>query len=69
MATDSAKPTAWLTSQEARKLLHISDCELMHLREAGRLRFKKQGNAFLYSARDVQDQSSSGYAKPGRHGA
>ena len=56
MANDSAKPTAWLSSQEARKQLRISSCELMHLREAGKLRFKKQGNAFLYSATDVERQ-------------
>jgi hypothetical protein len=42
----------WLTSAEARKLLKISTCDLAHLREAGRLRFTKQGNAYLYSAAD-----------------
>jgi hypothetical protein len=38
----------WLTSKETQKLLNISGCELMHLRESGKLTFKKQGNAFLY---------------------
>lgn len=31
-----------------KKLLKLSDCELMHLRTAGKLEFKKRGNAFLY---------------------
>jgi len=38
----------WLTSKEVQKLLKISSCELMHLRVSGKLKFKKQGNAFLY---------------------
>jgi len=40
--------TTWFTSKEAQNLLKISGCELMHLRESGKLTFKKQGNAFLY---------------------
>jgi hypothetical protein len=31
-----------------QKHLKVSGCELMHLREKGRLEFKKSGNAFLY---------------------
>ena len=31
MANDSTKASAWLTSQETRKQLRISSCELMHL--------------------------------------
>jgi hypothetical protein len=31
-----------------QKHLKVSGCELMHLRENGRLEFKKSGNAFLY---------------------
>lgn len=38
----------WLTSKETQKLLKISGCELMHLRECGKLKFKKQGNAYYY---------------------
>jgi hypothetical protein len=38
----------WLTSKEVQKLLKISGCDLMHLRVSGKLKFKKQGNAFLY---------------------
>lgn len=40
----------WLTSVEARGLLRVSTCQLAHLRNAGKLRFRKEGNAFLYSA-------------------
>ncbi|MBA6371512.1 MAG: hypothetical protein ACI89T_002086 [Cognaticolwellia sp.] len=38
----------WLTSKKTQKLLNISGCELMHLRENGKLTFRKQGNAFFY---------------------
>ena len=64
MANDSAKASAWLTSQETRKRLSISSCELMHLREAGQLQFKKQGNAFLYASQDVQRQRPATSGKP-----
>ncbi len=69
MANDSTKATDWLTSEEARKQLRISSCELMHLREAGQLRFKKQGNAFLYASFDVerQRQATSGKPSANRH--
>lgn len=39
---------AWCSSKETKKALHISDCELMHLRLAGKLEFIKKGNAFFY---------------------
>jgi len=32
------------------KMLKIPACDAMHLREAGKLKFTKQGTAFLYSA-------------------
>jgi hypothetical protein len=37
-----------LSSEEARKLLKVSSCDLMHLRTAGKLAYTKKGNAFLY---------------------
>lgn len=37
-----------LTSAEMKKLLKVSDCELMHQRERGDLVFEKRGNAFFY---------------------
>ena len=59
MASDSTI-NAWLASHEARQRLRISSCELMHLREAGHFRFKKQGNAFLYSSLDVECHRQAG---------
>jgi hypothetical protein len=38
----------WLTSKEAKSLLKISDCKLMHLRLEGTIEFKKVGRTFLY---------------------
>lgn len=49
-------PKKWLTSQEARKVLKVSGCTLMHLRETGALKFKKSGNAYYYLLED-QDKS------------
>ncbi|MCZ8354014.1 MAG: hypothetical protein ACK5WV_13365 [Chryseotalea sp.] len=43
----------WLKSKEVMKTLKISACDVMHLREEGKLKFTKQGNAFLYSAESV----------------
>lgn len=42
----------WLRSREACKRLGVSPCELSHLRLAGTIEFKKQGNAFLYFFQD-----------------
>ena len=66
MSADRITPFAadWLTSQEARKRLRIASCELMHLRDAGQLRFKKQGNAFLYASKDVERQRPATSGKP-----
>lgn len=38
----------WLSSKEAKKALKVSDCQLMHLRLAGKLQFRKEGNRFFY---------------------
>jgi hypothetical protein len=38
----------WLSSKEAKQALNISDCQLMHLRLAGKLQFRKAGNRFFY---------------------
>jgi hypothetical protein len=35
------------------KTLKIRARDVMHLREAGKLKFTKQGNAFLYAAESV----------------
>ena len=44
--------TEWLRSDEARKVLHVSTCDLAHLRQGAKIAFRKAGNAYLYSARD-----------------
>ena len=38
----------WYTSKEAKSLLKISDCKLMHLRLEGKIIFKKNGREYLY---------------------
>lgn len=45
---DHHENNAWLTSKETQKRLKISGCDLMHLRVSGKLKFKKQGNAYYY---------------------
>ena len=42
-----------LTSKEAKVFLKIQDCELAHIRNAGKLKFIKKGNAFLYDKESV----------------
>ncbi|MCC5452871.1 hypothetical protein LMJ53_14175 [Rheinheimera sp. UJ51] len=38
----------WLTSKQTKQVLKISDCQLMHLRLARKLHFRKEGNKFMY---------------------
>jgi hypothetical protein len=40
----------WLKSKAVMEILKIRAGDVMHLREEGKLKFTKQGNAFLYSA-------------------
>jgi DNA-binding transcriptional MerR regulator len=46
--------TEWLRSAEVCKSLRISTCDLAHLREDGFIRAEKRGNAYYYSAKDVE---------------
>ncbi len=46
--------TEWLRSDEARKVLRVSTCDLSHLRQEGKIAFRKAGNAYLYAARDCE---------------
>jgi len=50
------KSSEWINSKEVMKTLKIRACDVMHLREAGKLKFTKQGNAFLYSVESVLKQ-------------
>jgi hypothetical protein len=43
----------WLKSEEVRRRFRLSTCELMHLRESGKIRFEKRGNAFFYRVQDL----------------
>lgn len=43
-----------LTSKQTQQNLKIKACDLMHMREAGKLRYEKKGNAFLYLKEDVE---------------
>lgn len=42
----------WVRSEEARRRLKLTTCELAHARETGSIPFKKVGNAFLYRMTD-----------------
>ncbi len=50
---NSSHGPGWLKSAEAQKELRVDGCDLMHLRVAGELGFKKEGNAYLYARQDV----------------
>jgi hypothetical protein len=43
----------YLTSQEAKKVLKIQDCDLAHIRNSGKLKFTKKGNSYLYFKESV----------------
>jgi hypothetical protein len=46
-----SKQGDWLDSKEARKELKVSACDLSHIRESGKLRSRKDGNAYRYLKR------------------
>ena len=52
--TELSKKEAWLDSKAACKELHVSDCDLSHIRESGKVRFAKIKNAYLYMNKDLQ---------------
>lgn len=43
----------YLSSKETMKALKVSSCDLMHMREAGKLKFIKKGNAYLYKKGEI----------------
>ncbi|WP_299313264.1 hypothetical protein [uncultured Aquimarina sp.] len=49
-----SKIKEYLSSKEACKSLKIKGCELMHLREEGKLEFIKKGNAYLYEKESLK---------------
>jgi excisionase family DNA binding protein len=44
----------YYTSKEAKKILKVSDCKLMHLREEGKIKAVKKGRAFLYKTESLE---------------
>ena len=51
----SNKTIQFLTSKEAKAALKVQDCDLAHIRNAGKLHFTKKGNAFMYSKGSIDD--------------
>ena len=49
----------YLTSKEAKAALKIQDCDLAHIRNAGKLDFIKKGNAFLYLKQSIDKLKSN----------
>lgn len=69
----SPENRVWLRSEEVRRLLRISTCQLAHLRQEGKLEYTKVGNAYLYLAPDEKcigrydkNHARSGPLKSGR---
>jgi hypothetical protein len=52
LADGDADVEEWLRSSEVRKRFHLTTCQLAHLRTSGGIRFRKAGNAYLYSVLD-----------------
>ena len=48
------KNQVFLTSKEAKAALKVQDCDLAHIRNAGKLKFTKKGNAFMYSLESIE---------------
>jgi hypothetical protein len=44
----------FLTSKEAKKELKLQDCDLAHIRLAGKLKYIKSGNSYLYCRDSVE---------------
>jgi hypothetical protein len=45
----------YLNSKEAKAVLKVQDCDLAHIRNAGKLKFEKKGNAFMYSKESIEE--------------
>lgn len=53
MKEQQIKKEEWLKSKDAMKALKVSSCDLAHLRMEGKLSYKKEGNTFLYSKKEI----------------
>jgi len=43
-----------MPTKEVKSTLRISDCDVMHFREEGKIAFIKKGNGFWYLRSDVE---------------
>lgn len=48
------KTEQYLNSKEAKAVLKVQDCDLAHIRNAGKIKFEKRGNAFMYSKESLE---------------
>lgn len=44
----------YVSTKEVKMLLKTQDCDVMHLRVAGQIKYLKKGNAFMYLRSDVE---------------
>lgn len=49
------KEEKYLSSKEAKAVLKVQDCDLAHIRNSGKLKFEKKGNAFMYSKKSLDE--------------
>jgi len=45
---------SYVSTKEVKSILKIQGCDVMHFREAGKMKFIKKGNAFWYFKPDVE---------------
>jgi hypothetical protein len=60
-STNHSKP--WLRGMEVRKLLHISDGTLQHLRISGKLPSSKVGGMHYYRYEDIEKMMDGSFYK------
>ena len=46
--TKQNNSSQWLNSKDTMRQLKVSSCHLMHMRQAGNIKYKKQGNSYWY---------------------
>jgi len=43
-----------MPTKEVKSTLKVQDCDVMHLRESGKIKYTKKGNAYWYLRSDVE---------------
>lgn len=59
MKIEEMDKSNFYSSKEAKSALKIQDCDLAHIRNGGKLKYIKKGNAYLYSKDSVDNFSKS----------